>query len=65
MIFTASDAKNKFGQLLLQAQSEPVSIEKNGQISAVLISNRLFKQYQEMQIMLQHLMARETAQPKK
>lgn len=35
---TATDAKNKFGQLLEMAQKEPVRIQKNGRDVAVLVS---------------------------
>lgn len=35
---TATDAKNKFGQLLDMAQAEPVAIEKNGREVAYVIS---------------------------
>jgi len=34
----ASDAKNKFGQLLDMAQAEPVRIQKNGRDVAVVLS---------------------------
>ncbi|WP_375449477.1 type II toxin-antitoxin system Phd/YefM family antitoxin [uncultured Devosia sp.] len=35
---TATDAKNKFGQMLEMAQAEPVRIQKNGRDVAILIS---------------------------
>jgi antitoxin Phd len=34
----ASDAKNKFGQLLDMAQAEPVCIQRNGRDVAVILS---------------------------
>jgi prevent-host-death family protein len=34
----ASDAKNRFGQLLEMAQAEPVRIQKNGRDVAVILS---------------------------
>lgn len=34
----AKDAKNHFGELLLEAQKAPVTIEKNGKPVAVLLS---------------------------
>jgi prevent-host-death family protein len=37
-IITATDAKNKFGQVLEEAQREPVRIQKSGRDVAVLIS---------------------------
>ncbi|MFM8453681.1 MAG: type II toxin-antitoxin system Phd/YefM family antitoxin [Gammaproteobacteria bacterium] len=41
--FTASDAKNNFGQLLDSAQKEPVSIQKKGRSVAVLLSNEEYE----------------------
>ncbi|AKR58270.1 hypothetical protein XM25_21250 [Devosia sp. H5989] len=35
---TATDAKNKFGQVLDEAQREPVRIQKNGRDVAVVVS---------------------------
>lgn len=35
---TAIDAKNKFGQVLDQAQREPVHVQKNGRDIAVVVS---------------------------
>ncbi len=35
---TATDAKNRFGQLLEMAQAEPVRIQKNGRDVAVVLS---------------------------
>jgi prevent-host-death family protein len=35
---TAKDAKNHFGELLMEAQKAPVTIEKNGKPVAVLYS---------------------------
>jgi prevent-host-death family protein len=35
---TATDAKNKFGQLLEMAQAEPVHVQKNGRDVAILLS---------------------------
>lgn len=35
---TATDAKNKFGQVLDQAQQAPVHVQKNGRDVAVVIS---------------------------
>ena len=35
---SAKDAKNHFGELLLEAQKAPVTIEKNGKPVAVLLS---------------------------
>lgn len=35
---TATDAKNKFGQVLEMAQGEPVRIQKNGRDVAIVLS---------------------------
>ncbi len=37
-ILTANEAKTHFGDLLLQAQSTPVQITKNGKPAAVVVS---------------------------
>lgn len=34
---SATDAKNKFGEVLEMARKEPVTIQKNGRAAAVLI----------------------------
>ena len=39
---SATDAKNKFGQLLEMARSEPVRIQKNGRDVGVLVSPEQF-----------------------
>ena len=41
---TARDAKNRFGELLMEAQRAPVTIEKNGKPVAVVES---FEEHQE------------------
>jgi prevent-host-death family protein len=35
---SATDAKNKFGQMLEMAQAEPVQIQKNGRDVAIVLS---------------------------
>lgn len=37
-VITATDAKNKFGQMLEMAQAEPVRVQKNGRDVAVVLS---------------------------
>lgn len=39
---TATDAKNKFGQVLEMAQAEPVAIQKNGRDVAYVVSAEQF-----------------------
>ncbi len=43
--FTATDAKNRFGELLEAAHREPVGIDKKGRPVAVMVS---YASYQEM-----------------
>jgi len=40
----ATEAKREFGDLLIKAQTEPVSIIKNGKPVAVIISNKEFQE---------------------
>jgi prevent-host-death family protein len=40
---SATDAKNKFGQLLEMAQAEPVRIQKNGRDVAIVVSPEQFR----------------------
>ncbi len=42
---TATEAQNNFGDLLMSAQSEPISITRNGKEKGVLLSS---KEYQEI-----------------
>ena len=42
-IMSASDAKNRFGQLLDQARSEPVRVQKQGRDVAVVLSPEEFQ----------------------
>lgn len=37
-IISATDAKNKFGQVLEMAQAEPVRVQKNGRDVAIVLS---------------------------
>ena len=39
---TATDAKNRFGELLEMARREPVAIQKNGRVTAYLVSAEQF-----------------------
>ena len=40
---TATDAKNRFGQVLEMAQAEPVRIQKNGRDVAVMLSPEQYR----------------------
>ena len=42
MDITATDAKNRFGQVLEQAQKRPVFIEKSGRRHSVVMSVELY-----------------------
>ncbi|VAW97145.1 hypothetical protein MNBD_GAMMA20-855 [hydrothermal vent metagenome] len=44
----ASDAKREFGEMLMKAQREPIGINKNGKLIAVLVSA---VEYQEIERM--------------
>jgi prevent-host-death family protein len=44
---SATDAKNRFGQVLEMAQAEAVHIQKNGREVAVILSPEEFKRLQE------------------
>ena len=41
---TATDAKNRFGQVLEMARAEPVRIQKNGRDVAVVLSPEQYSQ---------------------
>lgn len=41
---TATEAKNRFGEMLEMARSEPVAIQKSGRIAAYLVSAEQFEQ---------------------
>ena len=43
---SAKDAKNHFGELLMEAQKAPVTIERNGKPVAVLLS---FEEHEEIE----------------
>jgi prevent-host-death family protein len=43
---TATDAKNRFGQVLEMARTEPVRVQKNGRDVGVVISPEEFERYQ-------------------
>jgi len=42
---TASEAKNRFGQVLEMAQAEPVHVQKNGRDVAVIVSPEQYRQF--------------------
>jgi len=44
---TATDAKNRFGQILEMARQEPVHIQKNGRDVGIMVSPDYFKQMHE------------------
>ena len=47
LVMTASDAKNKFGELLDNSRMEPVRIQKNGRDVAVVLSPEEFQRLAE------------------
>ena len=44
---TATDAKNRFGQLLEMAQAEPVEIQKDGRTVAVMVSAEEYRRLRD------------------
>ena len=44
---TATEAKNRFGELLEMARAEPVAIQKNGRVTAYVVSAEQFEQMQQ------------------
>ncbi len=48
MIVTATNAKNRFGELLEAARREPVHVQKNGRDVAVVLSPEEFQRYQSL-----------------
>ena len=40
---TATDAKNRFGQVLEMAQAEPVHVQKNGRDVAIVLSPEQYR----------------------
>ena len=44
-IITATDAKNRFGELIEMARKEPVEVQKNGRTVSVMISAEEFEIY--------------------
>ena len=47
---TANDAKTQFGDLLLRAQREPITINKNGKPVAVVISTEEYKYLESLKL---------------
>jgi prevent-host-death family protein len=67
---TATDAKNKFGQVLEMAQAEPVAIQKNGRDVAYVVSAEQYAQMVQSAVApkvrprIQELLARSMEQRK-
>ncbi|UYN99764.1 MAG: type II toxin-antitoxin system Phd/YefM family antitoxin [Devosia sp.] len=63
-IMSATDAKNKFGQMLEMAQAEPVRVQKNGRDVVVVLSAEQFAAWEESRVQpkvrpaIEELMAR-------
>jgi prevent-host-death family protein len=47
---TANDAKRNFGELLLNAQREPIKISKNGKDAAIVISIKDYEALEAMKV---------------
>ena len=46
MQVTATQAKNRFGAMCAHAKTEPVFVEKDGQIDTVIVSAKQFSELQ-------------------
>ena len=44
----ASDAKRLFGEMLINAQDHPIGVNKNGKLTAVMISAREYETYETL-----------------
>ena len=49
MQVTATEAKNRFGQICARAKREPVFIEKGGRVDSVILSVEQFEALQALQ----------------
>lgn len=49
-VMSAKDAKNRFGELLLEAQKEAVTIERNGKPVAVVLSWEAHEQVEQLKL---------------
>lgn len=56
-LLTASEAKARFGEILLKAQREPVHISKHGKPVAVLVAAEDFVSNEELKLELLQLRA--------
>lgn len=45
MQITATELKNRLGQYLDAAETDPVIVEKSGRVKSVLISNAMYKKF--------------------
>lgn len=69
-IISATDAKNKFGQVLEMAQAEPVRVQKNGRDVAIVLSTEQYAALQaqgaqpRVRPAVEELMARSVARRK-
>lgn len=58
----ASEAKNRFGELLDLARREPIQIEKKGRCVAVVLSIEEFERFSELEDQLLALKAEKSQQ---
>lgn len=49
-VFTAIEAKNRFGELILKSQKEPVQVTRSGKPVAVVVSIEEFNATEEMKL---------------
>ncbi len=46
-VYTSTDAKREFGEILMKSQIEPISVTRNGKPVAVIVSEH---EYQDMKL---------------
>lgn len=44
----ASDAKRLFGEMLINVQTAPIGVQKNGKLTAVMMSAREYENYENL-----------------
>jgi prevent-host-death family protein len=50
MTMTASEAKNRFGEVLELAQREPIAIERHGRTSVYVVAGKDYELFQEFML---------------
>lgn len=61
--YTATDAKNKFGEVFDSALREPVRIQRNGRRGAVLMSDEFFEDLEDYYLGMQAMEILKNSKP--